>query len=99
VLVVCSIRRRLGSLRNFRCTQLVDRWPDSRLLCPLMPSDGLNCSSELQSNWRLIQSTVDVVTCFLVLDHITSSPEFSQSERSINRKAMIIARFGVVTRV
>jgi len=33
----------------------------------------------------------DVVNCLVELDHITSSPEFSQSGRSSNRKAVIIA--------
>jgi hypothetical protein len=51
LLVVCSIRWRLGSRRFTRCTQLVDRWSDSCLLCPLIAWPGPDCSNDLQSRW------------------------------------------------
>jgi len=37
---------------------------------------------------------VDAVNCLVELDHITSSPAFSQSGQSLNRKTVII---GLVT--
>ncbi len=63
----------VSDLKKFsRCTQLVVRWPDSRLLCPLLPWAGPNCSSELQC-WGGLINFVDVDTCLVELDHVTIS--------------------------